>query len=315
LAHVFTGWGWTPASGNPQWSFYPMNYRASMLAFPDHHDTGQKRVLDNVVLPGGQTQAQDLKDALDIIFNHPNVGPFVCRQLIQRLVTSNPSPAYIYRIAKVFKDNGQGVRGDLRAVVRAILLDYEARNQIAPTTDQFGHEREPVVRYANLMRAFHASAADGTYTLPWPDDSLGQKPLDSPTVFNFFEPNYAQPGAIAAAGLVAPEFQITTDTTVVSSINYLRGLIYTTADPNYPDEIALNWTSGELGLANTPSALIDMLNTRLMSGQMPDAMRTAISNRVSAISVSPSNPNPGLLSRTRAATYLIIASPQFNIER
>ena len=254
LAHVFTGWGWTPASGSPQMELLSENFRAPMLAFPDHHDTGQKRVLDNVVLPAGQTQSQDLKDALDIIFNHPNVGPFICRELIQRLVTSNPSPAYVYRVAKVFKDNGQGVRGDLKAVVRAILLDYEARNQIAPTTDNFGHEREPVIRYANLLRAFHASAASGTYEIPWPQDSLAQLPLDSPTVFNFFEPNYTQPGPIAAAGLVSPEFQITTDTTVITSINYLRSLIYQNADAMYPTNIVLNWTPAQLALADTPSA-------------------------------------------------------------
>ena len=261
------------------------------------------------MLPASQNQAQDLKDALDIIFNHQNVGPFVCRQLIQRLVTSNPSPAYVYRVAKVFRDNGQGVRGDLKAVVRAILLDYEARNQTAPTTNAFGHEREPVVRYANLLRAFHASAASGIYSIPWPQDSLGQLALDSPTVFNFFEPSYAQPGPIAAAGLVAPEFQITTDTTVVTSINYLRGLIFTDANSMYPDNIVLNWTASELALANTPSALVDMLNTRLMSGQMPSAMRTTIINRVTALPAS----DP--LKRARTGTYLIIASPQFNIER
>ncbi|MEP6603270.1 MAG: DUF1800 family protein [Spartobacteria bacterium] len=309
LAHVFTGWGF---AGNPNFDFYPQNYRAPMAAFPDHHDTGQKRVLDNVVLPAGQTQSQDLKDALDIIFNHPNVAPFISRELIQRLVTSNPSPAYVYRVAKVFKDNGQGVRGDLKAVVRAILLDYEARNPIAPTTNNYGHEREPVIRYANLLRAFHASAANGIYDFPYPQDSLGQIPLDSPTVFNFFEPNYVQPGEIAAAGLVAPEFQITTDTTVVTSINYLRSLIYQNTSAT---EMVLNWTPSELALSNTPSSLVDMLNTRLMSGQMPSAMRSAIITRVSAIGINAADPNPGLLSRARAATYQIIASPQFNIER
>ena len=312
LAHVFTGWGWTPASGSPEWSFYPMNYRAPMRAFADHHDSGQKRVLDNVVLPAGQTQAQDLRDALDIIFNHQNVGPFISRQLIQRLVTGNPSPAYVYRVAEVFQDNGQGVRGDLKAVVRAILLDYEARNQTAPATNSFGHEREPVVRYASLLRAFHASAANGVYYFAWPQDSLGQIPLDAPTVFNFFEPNYVQPGAIAVAGLVSPEFQITTDTTVVTSINYLRTLIY--QNPN-PTEAVLNWTPAELALGNTPVNLVDMLNTRLMSGQLPVAMRDAIVTRLNAITVNQGDPNPGLLSRARAATYLIVASPQFNIQR
>ncbi|MGI9172471.1 MAG: DUF1800 domain-containing protein, partial [Chthoniobacterales bacterium] len=312
LAHVFTGWGFTPASGNPQFQFYPMNYRAPMRPFPEHHDTGQKRVLDNVVLPAGQTQAQDLRDTLDILFNHPNAGPFICRQLIQRLVTSNPSPAYVYRVARVFSDNGQGVRGDLKAVVRAILLDYEARNQTAPTASTFGHEREPVVRYVNLLRTFHASAPDGVYDFVYPMDSLGQLPLDSPTVFNFFEPNFVQPGAIALAGLVSPEFQITGDTTVVTSINYLRTLIYQNANPT---QVSLNWTPSELALANTPASLVDMLNTRLMSGQLPTAQRDIIVTRLNSIPVNPSDPNAGLLSRARAAAYLIIASPQFNIAR
>lgn len=312
LAHVFTGWGFTPANGNPQFQFYPMNYRAPMRPFPEHHDTGQKRVLDNVVLPAGQTQAQDLRDTLDILFNHPNAGPFICRQLIQRLATSNPSPAYVYRVAHVFSDNGQGVRGDLKAIVRAILLDYEARNQTAPTASTFGHEREPVVRYVNLLRAFHASAPDGIYDFVYPMDSLGQLPLDSPTVFNFFEPNFVQPGAIALAGLVSPEFQITGDTTVVTSINYLRTLIYQNASPT---QVSLNWTPSELALANTPVSLVDMLNTRLMSGQLPTAQRDIIVTRLNSITINPNDPNPGLLSRARAAAYLIIASPQFNIAR
>jgi uncharacterized protein (DUF1800 family) len=314
FAHVFTGWYWTPASGNPNWNYTPSNYRAPMLAYPTHHDMGEKRVLDNVVLPAGQSQAQDLKDALDIIFNHPNVGPFICRQLIQRLVTSNPSPAYIYRVAKIFSDNGQGVRGDLKEVIRAILLDYEARNQIAPTTDTFGHQREPVVRYANLLRAFRGSAGNGIYPLHYLTGSLGQSPLRSPTVFNFFEPNYSQPGAIAAAGLVSPEFQITTDTTVIDSINFMRSLINRNAEDD-PSRIVLNWTSQQLALAQTPSALVDWLNTLLMSGQMPTAMRDAIITRVNTINVNQNNPNPDLLNRARAAAYLIIASPQFNIER
>ncbi|MDB6148490.1 MAG: hypothetical protein JWO45_2154, partial [Spartobacteria bacterium] len=315
VAHVFTGWYWTPGSGSPDWNYEPDNFRAPMLAFPDHHDTAQKRVLDNVVLPAGQTQTQDLKDALDIIFNHPNVGPFISRQLIQRLVTSNPSPAYVYRVAQIFKNNGQGVRGDLKAVVRAILLDYEARNQLAPTTNNFGHEREPVIRYANLLRAFHASAASGVYELHYLEDSLGQNPLRSPTVFNFFEPNYSQPGAIAAAGLVSPEFQITTDTTVINSINYMRSQINRNPLDTDPTRIVLNWTSSELALADTASAFADFLNTRLMSGQMPSAMRTAIINRLNGISINQTDPNPGRLSRARAAAYLVVASPQFNIER
>src|SRR5438034_2619362 len=127
-----------------------------MMNIASHHSTGEKDILDDVVIPAGQSAEQDLQMTLDTIFNHPNVAPFVCRQLIQRMVTSNPSPGYIYRVASVFNDNGQGVRGDLRAVVRAILMDYDARGP-ALATQGAGHQREPIVRLTDLLRAFGGS--------------------------------------------------------------------------------------------------------------------------------------------------------------
>ena len=191
--------------------------------FPAHHDTlTPKRLLNNVVLPAGQTQAQDLAGALDSIFLHPNVGPFIGRQLIQRLVTSNPSPAYVYRVAQAFADNGQGVRGDLKAVIRAILLDYEARAATLPTGTFYGHQREPTLRLANLYRAFGASAASGKYAVGNQTNTLGQTPLYAPSVFNFYSPDYTRRGAIAEAGLVAPEFQITTTSQAITSANKMQ---------------------------------------------------------------------------------------------
>src|SRR5436305_9656910 len=135
-----------------------------MMNIASHHSPGEKHVLDGVVIPAGQSAEQDLQMALDTIFNHPNVGPFVCRQLIQRLVTSNPSPGYIYRVASVFNDNGQGVRGDLQAVVRAILMDYDARGS-ASTAQGAGHEREPDIHLTNLPRAFHAFSLNRTISV------------------------------------------------------------------------------------------------------------------------------------------------------
>jgi len=247
-----------------------------------------------------------LKTTLDTIFNHPNVGPFICRQLIQRLVTSNPSPGYVYRVASVFNDNGQGVRGDLKAVVRAILMDYDARVGF-PTAQGAGHEREPVVRVTNLLRAFNATSPSGKYSVRNAYANLAEEAMHSPTVFNFFGPDYAAPGAIAAAGLKSPEFEITTDTTVISVANYLRTAIYTGLGPA-ADRITLA-LGPEQTLASDPAALVDHLNTVLMAGGMSSSMRTILINAVTQI------PSTNTLERVRTAIYLVVNSPEFAIDK
>src|SRR5205085_9623127 len=164
-AAVLTGWTYAqPGAANPV--FFPgaQDWRDPMINIASHHQTDAKTILNGVFIPANQSAAQDLKMMLDTIFNHPNVGPFICRQLIQRLVTSNPSPGYVYRVASVFNDNGQGVRGDLKAVVRAILMDYDARVGFAAAQGA-GHEREPVIRLTNLLRAFNATSPSGKYSV------------------------------------------------------------------------------------------------------------------------------------------------------
>ncbi|HEX8490811.1 MAG TPA: DUF1800 family protein, partial [Chthoniobacterales bacterium] len=221
-AAVCTGWTYhqttTPYVFSPP---FPFDWRNPMVNVPARHSTDAKTILDGVMLPANQSAEQDLKTTLDTVFNHPNVGPFICRQLIQRLVTGNPSPGYLYRVASVFNDNGQGVRGDLQAVVRAILMDYDARGS-AKTTQGAGHMREPVIRLTNLLRAFNASSPDGKFSVRNANANLGQEAMHSPTVFNFFTPDYSAPGAIAEAGLKSPEFEITNETTVVTVANFLR---------------------------------------------------------------------------------------------
>src|SRR5262249_7641108 len=197
------------------------NWRQPMEAWPEHHTLGPKLLLDGVMVPANQSPRQDLQQALDLIFNHPNVGPFICRQLIQRLVTSNPSPAYVYRCGQACANDSQwggaGVRGTLKAVVSALLLDYEARSTAFLNAPGYGHLREPVVRLGALLRAIHATPpADGKWRIHNLEDAafgLDQNPLRAPTVFNFFEPTYVMPGAIAQAGLVSPEFKITNEET------------------------------------------------------------------------------------------------------
>jgi len=257
-------------------------------------------------LPAGQTQAQDLQLGLDVIFNHPNVGPFIAQRLIQHLVTSNPSPGYISRVAAVFANNGRGGRGDMKAVVQAILLDPEARTYTASSS--YGHEREPMVRLANVYRAFNASASSGQLNVSGVNFNFSEAPLYAPSVFNFFSPFYSQSGAIQNAGLVAPEFQITTDTTVITSANKLRNAVYQQPNPNNPDAIVLD-LSGQTALASNPASLVDSLNILLMSGQMSSSMRTIVINAVTQI------PAANTLERAQTAVHLIVTSPEFVIEK
>ena len=291
-----------------------------MTLIPSRHETGampgqlySKLLLNGVTLATNRTGDQDLKDALDNIFNHPNVGPFISRQLIQRLVTSNPSPGYVYRVARAF-DGYRGTdpdgspsapRGDLAAVVRAILTDYEARSTTFINTPGYGKLREPLLRNTAVIRAFNPTSVSGQWRIVQTDGTLLQTPLRAPTVFNFYEPDYAHPGYVAAAGLVSPEFQITSETTAITTANFMRDGIYngwSSATPNR--DIKINPTT-EQALAGNPSALVDRVNQLLMAGQMPPAMKTIIVNQVSSVAATDT------LQRARIAIHLTATSPQF----
>lgn len=284
FARAFTGWTFGGQNqGQPQRFFRPQrNYRIPMEPWASYHATDEKQLLGGAVLPPGQSARADLEQALDVIVGHPNVGPFVCRFLIQRLVTSNPSPAYVYRCGKAFDDNGAGARGDLQAVLRAILLDYEARApQLAARQDE-GHLREPVVRLVGLLRVLDAEPRNGRWRINQLDRqglSLGQVPLRAPTVFNFFEPGYALPGEIAQAGLVSPEFQIATETTVVGAANYHLALLGA-AGRNGP--LVFDLSPFLPPQAQTDEALLNRIDLLLFAGSMSDAtrgiLRTALSD-------------------------------------
>jgi len=304
-AAVFTGWTYGQTTNPPVFN-PPADWRNPMVNVASHHSPGAKTILNGVLIPAGQTAAQDFATTLDTIFNHPNVGPYICRQLIQRLVTSNPSPGYLYRVTAIFNDNGQGVRGDLKAVVRAILMDYDARGS-AKTVQGAGHEREPVIRLTNLLRAFGASSPDGKFSVRNANTNFAQEAMHSPTVFNFFSPDYERPGAIAAAGLQSPEFEITTETTVVTVANYLNTAIYSTLGPS-TDRITLN-LAGEQALAANPAQLVDHLNSLLLANNMSTAMRNILINAITQI------PATDLAERAKTAVYLVINSPEFAIDK
>jgi uncharacterized protein (DUF1800 family) len=304
-AAVFTGWTYAQTANPPVFN-PPADWRNPMVNVASHHSPDAKTILNGVFIPAGQTAAQDFATTLDTIFNHPNVGPYLCRQLIQRLVTSNPSPGYLYRVTAVFNNNGQGVRGDLQAVVRAILMDYEARGS-AKTTQGAGHQREPVIRLTNLLRAFNATSVDGKFSVRNAYTNLAQEAMHSPTVFNFFSPDYERPGPIAGAGLKSPEFEITTETTVVTIANYLNTAIYSTLGPS-TDRITLD-LSGEQALAANPTQLVDHLNSLLMANNMSTEMRNILINAITQIPAD----NP--VERARSAVYLVINSPEFSIDK
>lgn len=308
FAHVYTGWTF---AGSPRFQNPRRNYLAPMEPFEEFHDDGEKQLLNGVVLRGGQSARADLEAALDNIFAHANVAPFMSKQLIKRLVTSNPSPAYVARVASVFNNNGRGVRGDLAAVVKAILLDDEARFGHM-NFQGFGKLKEPLLRQAALWRAFGAAAANGRYLYANPERDFGQAPLRSPSVFNFFEPDYQQPGPIADRGLVSPEFQITNETTIVTTTNrlYVNAVLRyvgRVANPN-PEHILLN-IEREKGMANDPAALIDHLNLLLMSGQMSEKMRNELIDVIEGISLGDGS------QRVVEALYLIVSSPEFAVQK
>jgi uncharacterized protein (DUF1800 family) len=302
FAHVYTGWTF---GGSLAFQLPSFDFLRPMQAYPAFHATGLKRVLRGAVIPAGQSPEKDLEDALDNIFSHPNVGPFIARRLIERLTSSNPSPAYVQRVASRFENNGSGVRGDLGAVVRAILLDAEARAE--PVTGTEGKLKEPLIRLVALWRAFDGKAASGRYLLDQPQVFFGQAPLRSPSVFNFFSPEYQPPGEIADAGLVAPEMGIVTEYSATNITNYLLFSIYlrNQATPGLvPDDIYID-IAAEQQLAGNPAALVDRIADKFTGG------RTSPAVKAQAVALASRAPPGNPTLRVAEALFLIATSPEY----
>jgi len=307
-ANVFTGWGYTSAATNPSFYGTAANFDQPMMLYPAYHDNTQKTIVSNIVLPANEGGAADLKAELDALFNHANTGPFICSQLIQRLVTSNPSPGYVYRVAQVFANDGTGTRGNMAAVVKAILLDYEARSPTEAAESGYGKLKEPLLRMTAMYRAFGAAAADGRFAIFNPQTNLDEAALRSPTVFNFFDPGYVQQGALASAGLLAPEFEITTASTAISVPNNIYSAIYTTTPPA-STTIALNLASLTANSTN-PAAMVATLNQLLCANMMSTQTQQSI---VSALTAAPASTTPTALAEE--ALYLVSTSPDAAIQR
>ncbi|SDR68026.1 DUF1800 family protein [Opitutus sp. GAS368] len=306
-ARVFTGLGFYSPEPRPNFGGARANFAAPMMTYPEQHDDGEKVIVGGVKLHAKQGPAADLRQMLDTLFNHPNTAPFICRQLIQRLVTSNPSPGYIYRVSQVFAKNGHGERGDLGAVIRAILLDYEARSPDVTGNLGYGKMKEPLLQATALLRAFQASAANGRYYYPNPEGPFGQAPLRSPTVFNFFEPDYVLPGPLAAAGLHAPEYQILTASTGITIPNQLRNFVYATA-ANGPGALVLK-LDPLAALAKTPEALVDYLDLVFCAASLSPKARAIVLDKLTQLPPTTSD-----LDLARSALDLIVSSPDAAIQ-
>ncbi|MSU47853.1 MAG: DUF1800 family protein [Opitutus sp.] len=325
VAKIFTGWAFYSTNLVPNFRAEPTNYLQPMMLYPAFHDDGPKTILGGVTIPAGQGGVKDLKDTLDTLFNHANTAPFISRQLIQRLVTANPSPGYIYRVAQAFANNGSGVRGDLGAVVRAVLMDNEARSGAVAATASFGKLKEPLLRATAILRAFNGGAHNGRFNIFNPEGSLAQAALRAPTVFNFYEPNYVQPGLLASSGLVAPEYQILTDTTAISMPNQLWNYIYATRSGMPGTTTAVNPAEATVGvlldnnllaLARTPQALVDYANLVLAAGALPKAVTDRFVAAITAMPTSTATTfGANELERVRSAIYLTVSVPQGAIQK
>ena len=321
MARVMTGWSWNAPTTDDGywhgWSFYPdpPSWNEPMQMYERYHSTNEKPIISGVVIPPNTSGEDSLRIALDTLFDHPSTAPFISRQLIQRFVTSNPSPAYVARITAVFEDNGSGERGDLAAVLRAILLDPEARDAERADDEDWGKLREPVLRFSAWARAFDVRPPEEDdfrfqiWNLGDPVGSLGQQPLASPSVFNFFRPDYAPPGALAEAGLQAPEFQITHETTVTGYANFsastARGGYWRAGGllPDYEDEYLL---------VGQPSALAERLNILMAGGALSPEARALITAAMAEIDVGAWD-----ASRRRLATAvaMVMAAPGFVVQQ
>jgi len=317
FAHVFTGWTFPTQPGQVlqrhNSAYYGLPpYGSPMENFASNHDTtNTKLLLNGVTLPAGQTAQLDLSAAMDNIFNDSTIGPFVCKQLIEHLVKSNPSTTYVQNVVNKFDDNGSGTRGDMQAVIKAILMDPEARAgdfQVFPTqtNPNEGHLREPVLFMTSVLRALNSTHNGSSLTNT--GNNMGQNILTSPTVFNFFPPDYAIPqnyfNPPPVQTIFGPEFALETPSTAVTRANFISSVVFGSLQSSVQN--TLNSYTSLAG--SNPTGLVDALNLRLMHNQMSSGMRTATINAVSFYPASQA------LTRVQTAVYLILSSSQYQVQ-
>lgn len=318
FAHVFTGWHFNGITEDTWYNWWDnFNLLDPMDAVSAYHDSNEKQLFSGVTLPANQTPEDDLSSALDALANHANVAPFISKQLIQKLVTSNPSPSYVERATAVFENNGYGERGDLAAVVKAILLDDDAINGHENYPESFGKIREPIIRATHMWRAFNLTYTSDRIDFSWPEYFFGQAPLASPSVFNFYRPDYSPIELKASEGLLAPELQIATESTMTNTINFFawyglwRHFSGDIADADISDnDLFLNLTTeNSIVEQEGIAALLEHLNLVLTAGALDDAAITLLTQAYEV--------DDGQDSESKIANliFLIMSSPQYAVQR
>lgn len=320
MAKVFTGWAFSPLDAKTPYGFsgFPAEdsrryFARPLISWPAHHSPSEKKLLDGVVIPAGGSAESDMKIALDQLFNHPNTGPFIGKQLIQRMVTSNPSPAYVARISAVFANNGKGVRGDLKAVFRAILTDPEARSAKVAQGESFGRLRDPIFRFTNLARGANMQVPGGGLgfipNLGDTDTAFGQSLMYAPTVFGFSRPGFA-PKSFLAKGLVAPEMQNASEETVVKVSDQVGHIIHSTDGVGrfccneFPKPEISRWSA----MADQPVTLVDDMNTIFTGGAMSATTAQTISTALLELGTDQQD---WRLKRAQLALYLTLNSTAY----
>jgi len=319
LAKVFTGLGLSGVVPNEYvdgaefgLGIWVGDMTHPMRMYEDWHEPGEKIIVGNYTIASGQSGMADIAEAIHTLFMHPNVGPFIGKQLIQRMVTSNPSPAYVARVTQAFNDNGQGERGDMKAVIRAILLDPEARTCAALESPTHGKLVEPLIRYTQFSQALPLEQYDNKFWNIGYDfwEATGQAPLGAPSVFNFFLPDYQPIGPIAQQSLIAPEFQIHNTKTSVGYINQVNN--WTASNyvmANWEDQPWVVLNTDELTpLARDPEVLLNRLDVLFTHGQLTDRTRSIIKSALEPIQRGDYRDD-----RVRLALYLLLISPDYAI--
>ncbi|HEV2979593.1 MAG TPA: DUF1800 domain-containing protein [Casimicrobiaceae bacterium] len=305
FAALFTGWTYPLPPGAKQGNHNPKNFLGNMVAVPANHDFDAKTLLEGSVDAAGKTMPSDLAFAMQNLSQHPNVGPFIGQQLIQKLVTSNPSPHYVARVSAVFDNDGTGVRGNLKAVITAILSDPEARGDVK-TDPSYGKLREPVLFLTAAARAL-GTTSDGVFFMQQARN-LGQDVFDAASVFNFYPPDYVVPGT----DLLGPEFALQNASTAINRYNFANALAFGTIAPlsTLPGATGTqpNWASLQR-LGGNPTALVGELNNLLLHGTMPAAMQATLLSAIAQV------PAADALLRAQTAFYLTITSPEYQVER
>ncbi len=317
LAKAFTGWCYKDPHQNKFCNLHARNLTDPLVPWEEYHDTSEKILFGNQSIPAGQTAQEDMDAALDIIFAHPNLAPYISKLLIQRLVTSNPTLSYVARVAAVFNDNGNGVKGDLTAVAKAILLDDEARTGHITTVDFFGKMREPITRMTHFWRALDVQILAEMLVFYYLQEDIGQAPLTAPSVFNFFPADYA-PEELSDLDLIAPETKFNDESSLTTLMNFFWGHIYEGVYENTTQESSKRWRLYSqyqpyvdlLSQVDGTSLIIERINTLFTYGQMSTGLQQVITELIEDMKVDTNHHK-----MMAYVMMLVFMSPEFCVQR